>query len=84
MSKKFSFILRNNINNLVIGISFLTLLKTFFFYFSNTNKKGVGLLKIKKIVAVLNQLIHDNKRFFITKLSKRGKIQGNCFILNKM
>jgi len=84
MSKKFSFILRNNVNNLVIGISFLTLLKTFFFYFSNTNKKGVGLLKIKKIVAVLNQLIHDNKRFFITKLSKRGKIQGNCFILNKM
>ena len=83
MAKKLSLILKNNSNNLVFGISFLTLIKSFFFYFSKYQKNDIGLLKIKKIITILKQLIYNNKRFFITKLSKKFGNFGNCFILNK-
>ena len=82
ISKKLFLIIKNKKSQKLPGIFFLNLSKTFFFYFSESKGKNIGLKRIKIFVNTLKHIIFKTKRFFITKLSRNSTSCNDRLILN--
>jgi DNA replicative helicase MCM subunit Mcm2 (Cdc46/Mcm family) len=82
ISKKLFLIIKNKKNQKLPGIFFLNLSKTFFFYFSQSKEKNIGLKRIKIFVNTLKHIVSKTKRLFITRLSRNSTFSNDGLILS--